>query len=161
MRYVKLFSNLFFVFVLVISLSSVRLIKAQMNSEKSAVEAANRSFYKAFSDESMKEMDMVWSHDAYVRAIHPISKDILNGWKAVGGSWEAVSKQYKDIKITASNMVVHIEGNVAWVSDYEHFQAMSGKKIVKLEATATNMFVKKDGKWWMVFHQATVPVKMG
>jgi hypothetical protein len=161
MRSLKLFSNMFFVFVLVISLSSIRSIKAQMNSEKSAVEAANRSFYKAFSDESMKEMDMVWSHSAYVRAIHPIAKDILTGWKAVSGSWEAVFKQYKDIKITASNMVVQIEGNVAWVSDYEHFQAMDGKKPVTLEATATNMFVKKDGKWWMVFHQATVPVKMG
>ena len=160
MRYVKLFSSLSFVFVLVISLSSVRSVKAQMNSEQSAVEAANRSFYQAFNDESMKEMDMVWSHSAYVRAIHPISKDILNGWKAVRGSWEAVFKHYKDVNITASNMVVHIEGNVAWVSDYEHFQAKSKNRPVKLEATATNMFVKKDGKWWMVFHQATVPVKM-
>jgi ketosteroid isomerase-like protein len=161
MRYIKLFSYSTFVFVLVISLGSISSIKAQMNSEQSAVEAANRAFYKAFGDESMKEMNMVWSHSEYVRAIHPNSKDILNGWKAVGGSWEAVFKHYKDIKITASNMVVHIEGNVAWVSDYEHFQAMDGKKPVTLEATATNMFVKKDGKWWMVFHQATVPVKMG
>jgi SnoaL-like domain len=161
MRYLKLFSNLFFVFVLVITLSSICLVKAQMNSDKSAVEAANRAFYKAFGDESMKEMDAVWSHSAYVRAIHPIAKDILNGWKAVRDSWMAVFNHYTDVKITASNMVVQIEGNVAWVSDYEHFSAMNGKRSVHLEATATNMFVKKDGKWWMVFHQATVPVKMG
>jgi ketosteroid isomerase-like protein len=161
MRYVKLFPSMFFVFVMVISLSSIRITKAQMNSEKSAVEAANRSFYKAFSDESLKEMDEVWSHSAYVRAIHPIAKDILTGWKAVRGSWEGVFNHYKDVKITASNMVVQIEGNVAWVSDYEDFHAMSGKNTVNLSATATNMFVKKDGKWWMVFHQATVPVKMG
>lgn len=135
-------------------------VKAQEKSESSKVEAANQSFYKAFNNESLKEMDEVWSHSSYVRAIQPISKDIFTGWKAVRGSWEGVFKALTNIKISASGQVIHVDGNVAWVSNYEEFQAQQGDKTVKLSATATNMFVKKDGKWKMVFHQATVPVKM-
>lgn len=156
----NLFVNFFFAVFLVSIFCFCQTANAQNKTEANKVEAANQSFYKAFSNKSLKEMDNVWSHSANVTAIHPESKKALVGWKAVKESWESVFKEYDSFKIEGVNPIVHVEGNAAWVTVHEVFQAKQGKKEMKGYATATNIFVKKDGKWLMVLHQATYPPKM-
>jgi ketosteroid isomerase-like protein len=152
--------NLFCIIVIVLVLSGIQSINAQKKTDKDKVLSANQSFYKAFSNEYIKEMDQVWSHNPYVSAIHPISKDVIIGWTGVRQSFEGVFKTYKHINIMAVSPTVHIEGNVAWVLENEEFEALQGDKTVKLTSAAINMFVKQAGKWLMVHHQATVPMPM-
>ena len=132
---------------------------AQQNSDSSKVEAANQSFYKAFSDESIKEMDQIWSHSSFASAIHPGSINIITGWKGVKESFESVFKTYEHVNITPKDPYVHVNGNIAWVLCHEEFQAQQGEKTVKLTAAAINIFLKESGKWLMIHHQATVPAK--
>jgi ketosteroid isomerase-like protein len=152
--------NLLCVIVIAFVLSGFQSINAQKKTDKDKVLSANQSFYKAFSNEDIKEMEQVWSHNPYVSAIHPISKDVIIGWSGVRESFDGVFKNYKHINIMAVSPTVHIEGNVAWVLENEEFEALQGEKTVKLTSAAINMFVKTGGKWLMVHHQATVPMPM-
>ena len=156
-------SNLVFKLLLVSAvvffISCYQNLNAQQNSDSSKVEAANQSFYKAFASEDIKAMEKVWSHSSYASSIHPISIDIIVGWEGVEESFVGVFSQYKNITIVPKDSKVHVEGNVAWVMDHEEFQAQMDGKTVNLRSAAINIFVKKSGKWLMIHHQATVPIK--
>ena len=160
MKHVKSVFNLFCVVGLVLVLNGFQSLNAQKKSDNDLVMSVNQSFYKAFKDGDINKMDQVWSHSSFVSAIHPISKDVIIGWKGVRESFEGVFKNYTHINIMSVNPKVHIEGNVAWVLENEEFEAQQGDKTVKLTSAATNMFVKKSGKWLMVHHQATVAIPM-
>jgi hypothetical protein len=160
MKHVKSVFNLFFVVGLVLVLNGFQSLNAQKKSDNDLVMSVNQSFYTAFKDGDINKMDQVWSHSSFVSAIHPISKDVIIGWKGVRESFEGVFKNYTHINIMFVNPKVHIEGNVAWVLENEEFEAQQGDKTVKLTSAATNMFVKKSGKWLMVHHQATVAIPM-
>jgi hypothetical protein len=152
--------NLFCIVVITILVNGFQGLNAQKKSDNDMVISANQSFYTAFSDEDINKMDHVWSHNPYVSAIHPISKDVIIGWQGVKDSFDGVFKNYTHVHITCVNPTVHIEGKVAWVLSNEDFSALQGDKPVKLTSAAINMFVKKSGKWLMVHHQATVPLAM-
>jgi SnoaL-like domain len=160
MKHVKSVFNLFCVVGLVLVLNGFQSLNAQKKSDNDLVMSVNQSFYTAFKDGDINKMDQVWSHSSFVSAIHPISKDVIIGWKGVRESFEGVFKNYTHINIMSVNPKVHIEGNVAWVLENEEFEAQQGDKTVKLTSAATNMFVKKSGKWLMVHHQATVAIPM-
>ena len=152
--------NLSWVFALVLLLNGFQSLNAQKKSDNDLMLKVNKSFYDAFSAGDINQMDQVWSHNSFVSAIHPISKDVIIGWQGVRESFVGVFKNYTHINIKAVNPTVHIEGNVAWVLENEDFTAMQGDKTMKLTSAAINMFVKKSGKWAMVHHQATVPIPM-
>jgi ketosteroid isomerase-like protein len=154
------FFRLFLISAIILLVNGHTNLKVQENSESSQVEAANQSFYKAFATENIDEMSQVWSHSSYVSAIHPISLDITVGWEGVKQTFVMVFGNYKNIVIVPKDIKVHVEGNVAWVMNHEEFQAMQGDKKVTLTSAAINIFVKTMGKWLMVHHQATVPVKL-
>ena len=160
MKKINLVFNLFWVIVLVWFINGFQSLNAQKKSDNDMVMSVNQSFYTAFKDGDINMMDKAWSHSSFVSAIHPISKDVIIGWKGVRESFEGVFKNYTHINIMSVNPTVHIEGNVAWVLCNEEFEAQQGDKNVKLTSAATNMFVKKSGKCLMVHHQATVPVPM-
>jgi ketosteroid isomerase-like protein len=160
MRKINLVFNLFGVATLVLLINGLQILNAQQKSDKNIVLSANQSFYKAFQDENINQLDKIWSHDSFVSAIHPISKDVIIGWQGVKESFEEVFKNYTNITIKPVNPQVHIEGNVAWVLENEDFTAKQGDKTIKIESGATNIFVKKAGKWLMVHHQATVAASL-
>ena len=151
--------NLFSLLVLALLINGFQSLNAQKKSDNDLVMSANQSFYTAFSEGDINKMDKVWSHNPYVSAIHPISKDVIIGWKGVRESFDGVFKNYTHIHITEVNTTAHIEGNVAWVLGNEEFTALQGDKPAKLTSAAINIFVKKSGNWLMVHHQATVPVQ--
>ena len=152
--------TLFWAVGLALTINGFQSLNAQKKSDNNMVMSVNQAFYTAFKDGDIDKMDKTWSHSSFVSAIHPISKDVIIGWKGVRASFEGVFKNYTHINIMSVNPVVHVEGNVAWVLCNEEFEAQQGDKNVKLTSAATNMFVKKSGKWLMVHHQATVPIPM-
>jgi ketosteroid isomerase-like protein len=156
MKHFKFVFDLFCVVCLVLLVSGYQRISAQPKSDNDKVITANQSFYTAFKEGNINKMDKVWSHSTYVSAIHPISKNVIVGWKGVRESFDGVFKGYTNINIEPINLTVHVEGNVAWVLQNEEFSAQQGDKTVKLTSGATNMFVKTAGKWLMVHHQASV-----
>jgi len=160
MKQLNIMFNLFCIVGLTLLLNGFQSLNAQKKSDNDMVMSVNQSFYTAFKDGDINKMDQVWSHSSFVSAIHPISKDAIIGWKGVRESFEGVFKNYTHINIMSVNPKVHIEGNVAWVLENEEFEAQQGDKTVKLTSAATNMFVKKSGKWLMVHHQATVAIPM-
>ena len=159
MKQFKIAFNLSWVVCLILFVSGFQNLKAQ-DSDSAMVLAQNQAFYNAFKSADIKKMDKVWTHNEFVSAIHPISKDVILGWKGVRDSFEGVFKNYTGIDIKPVNQIVHVEGNVAWVLQNEDFTAMQGDKKIKLESGATNIFIKNFGKWLMVHHQATVAMKM-
>ena len=160
MKYVNFVFNLYCVIGVALLLNGFQSLNAQKKSDTDMVLSVNQSFYSAFASGDINKMDKVWSHDSFVSAIHPISKDVIIGWQGVKDSFDGVFKNYSHINIVAVNPTAHVEGNVAWVLENEDFTAQQGDKTVKLTSAAINMFVKKSGKWLMVHHQATVPMPM-
>jgi SnoaL-like domain len=158
MKQVSYLLNLFWLVGVVLLINGFHSVNAQKKSDNDKVLSANQSFYTAFSDGDINKMDHVWSNGSFVSAIHPISKDVITGWKGVRESFDGVFKNYTHIHILSVNPIVHVEGNVAWVLCNEDFSALQGDKPVKLFSAANNIFVKKSGKWLMVHHQATVPI---
>jgi ketosteroid isomerase-like protein len=158
MRKNKVTLNLFWVLGLVLLLTGFQNLNAQ-KKDNDLVLAANKSFYTAFRSEDISKMDQVWSHSDFVSAIHPMDKAATIGWDGVRIGFVEVFKVYNKINITPVNPIVHVEGNVAWVLETEDFEAMVGDKTVTLTAGATNIFLKQSGKWMMIHHQATVPMK--
>jgi hypothetical protein len=159
MKQFKIIFNLSWVVCLVLIVGGLQNLNAQ-DSDSAMVMSENQAFYYAFKNADIKKMDKVWVHNNFVSSIHPMSTKIILGWKDVRDSFDGVFKNYTSIDIKPVNIVVHIEGNIAWVLQNEDFTAMQGNKKIKLESGATNIFIKNFGKWLMVHHQATVAMKM-
>jgi ketosteroid isomerase-like protein len=114
-------------------------------SEQAAVLFANDAFYVAFAVCDFPAMDALWSRRQSVTCIHP-------GWSALAGrdpvmeSWRSILANPNAPRIGCRNAVAHVLGDTAYVVCYE---AIDGSFLV-----ATNLFVREDGGWKMVHHQA-------
>lgn len=106
--------------------------------------AANQAFYDAFLAEDEDAMEALWARRAPVACIHP-------GWTALIGrprvmaSWRAIMAGGAPALRCASPRV-HQLGDVAYVICDE---LVAGGRLV-----ATNVFVREDGQWRIVHHQA-------
>ena len=115
-----------------------------MNDEQ-AVLFANEAFYRAFDDGDAGAMDDVWARDAPVACIHP-------GWGAISGrenvmeSWRAILTGSNRPAIESLAATAFVYGDTAFVICYESLD--EGLLI------ATNVFVREEGAWKMVHHQA-------
>lgn len=114
-------------------------------SEQIAVLFANEAFYVAFATRDYPAMDALWSGRERVSCIHP-------GWNALAGrdtvmeSWRAILANPGAPQIGCRDAIAHVLGDTAYVVCYE---AIDGGFLV-----ATNVFVREDGGWKMVHHQA-------
>lgn len=120
-------------------------------TEKDAVLAANLEFYRAFTNQDLEAMDELWSRRAMVLCTHP-------GWTPLAGR-EAVMASWRDI-------LGHPEAPAVMCNDDQAF--LYGEVAVVLceeelpggRLAATNIFLKEDGHWRMVHHQAS-PILIG
>ncbi len=114
-------------------------------SDEQAVLFANEAFYRAFDDGDAGAMDDVWARDAPVACLHP-------GWAAIAGrenvreSWHAILTGSNRPAIESLAATVFAYGDTAFVICYESLD--EGLLI------ATNVFVREEGAWKMVHHQA-------
>jgi ketosteroid isomerase-like protein len=119
-------------------------------TESDAVLAANLDFYRAFATRDIAAMDRLWSRKATVLCTHP-------GWLPLAGR-EAVMESWRNIlgNPEAPNVMCHddsafLYGTMAMVLCEEE---VSGGHLA-----ATNVFMKEDGTWRLVHHQAS-PILM-
>jgi len=114
-------------------------------NDSDAVLAANLEFYRAFSARDLVAMDALWARQAPVICIHP-------GWPpladrdSVMESWHGILANPDSPRITCFDERVMMYGEAALVVCEEE---LGGGTLI-----ASNFFVREDGAWRLVHHQA-------
>jgi ketosteroid isomerase-like protein len=115
-------------------------------TESDAVLASNLEFYRAFTTHDLAAMERVWATKATILCTHPgwlplAGRDaVMESWRQILGSPEAPS-------VMCHDDVAYLYGTMAVVVCEEE---LSGGNL-----TATNLFIKEDGRWRLVHHQAS------
>ena len=118
-------------------------------SETAAVLIANDAFYHAFAAKNIDIMESLWAREAQVTCIHP-GWGLLSGREDVIESWRDILDNPNDTNIRCRHATARLFGNLAYVVCHEVLD--QGFLI------ATNVFVREDGAWKMVHHQAGTAV---
>ena len=114
-------------------------------SDLDAVLFANEAFYDAFARRDIDAMDDLWAVSVPVCCIHP-------GWGAIYErddvieSWRAIFSGGTSPAINCIAPRIHFYGEAAFVVCFE---GVHGDHLI-----ATNYFVRENGLWKMVHHQA-------
>ena len=117
-----------------------------MTSRDSAeVLVANEAFYRAFSERDTRAMDELWAKSSPVACIHPGWAPLI-GRSRVMASWRGVLENPRSPIVRCVEPTAHVLADTAFVICYE---ALGGAKLA-----ATNVFVREDGAWRLVHHQA-------
>jgi hypothetical protein len=115
-----------------------------MSSPEVEVLAANQAFYEAFARGSFADVDALWAKRAPVACVHP-------GWDALHGRAEVMASFRSILEnggptVSCARPTAYVLGESAYV--------VCGENVGEAELVATNLFVREDGAWRMVFHQA-------
>ena len=122
-----------------------------MPTDESEVLAQNQAFYDAFGRGDYPAVDGLWAKDSPVACIHP-GWEPLHGRVDVMASFRAILRAPTPPGITCLRPAATVLGEVAFVICAE---VVDGSTLV-----ATNVFVREDGRWKLVHHQAG-PVSAG
>lgn len=114
-------------------------------SEEKALLAANEAFYQAFSARDLEAMKAVWAQRAPTACIHPGWGPLVERDKVIE-SWAEILSGPNSPRITCHGARAFQFGDSAFVICFE---AVQGAYLI-----ATNVFVKEDGAWRLVHHQA-------
>jgi len=129
-----------------------------------AVLQVNSAFYRAFSEKDYDAMEKLWLKDGSALCIHP-SHTPLVGANAVLMNWKKMfdssNGSFQRSWMIPSGIRLSVKGATAIITCDEEVYCrrfVRGKKrqtelINKL--TATNIFRKVDGQWYMVHHHAS------
>ncbi|HXW16099.1 MAG TPA: nuclear transport factor 2 family protein [Terriglobia bacterium] len=123
-------------------------------TDEEEVLAANRTFYTALHTLDISLMAQVWLHENWVKCLHP-GWDLLLGWDEVHGSWEEIFRSTDQMMVSISRPLVHVAGDVAWVSCLENVTTASPKNFSSALVEATNIFQRRQGRWLLVHHHTT------
>ena len=107
--------------------------------------AANEAFYGAFARRDYAVMEALWARTAPVACIHP-GWDPLFSRETVLESWRAILDGARTPAVGCSRARAFVLGEAAYVVCTE---SIGGADLV-----ATNVFVREDGAWRLVHHQA-------
>jgi len=124
------------------------------DDELTRVEEANARFYRAFESLDLREMEGVWASGEHVRCVHP-GWGLLTGWEAVRASWETIFKNTAEIRFSVTDVLVQVEGDLAWVTCTENILSQASGNISVATVLATNIFERHDEGWLMVHHHAS------
>jgi ketosteroid isomerase-like protein len=131
--------------------------RAQPPSDEQAVKAANQAFYTAASARDLVQMEAVWAHEPYVRAIHPMNMHVDAGWEAVRLGWQKLFGAFTEIEVSMPEPSLRVGDEIAWVTGEEPFRARrSSGEEVSATLLATSVFEKSGDRWLMVHHHVSV-----
>ncbi|NEP02292.1 MAG: nuclear transport factor 2 family protein [Symploca sp. SIO2E9] len=123
-------------------------------SDKEAVLAANVDFYRAFSNQDLSSMSLLWWQGSTSLCIHPGSQ-VLMGWEAIQASWESIFRNTDSVEIDIEIIKAEIDQALAYVVVREIvLQSSRGRKL-KAQSIATNLFQKMAQKWYLVHHHGS------
>jgi uncharacterized protein (TIGR02246 family) len=119
-----------------------------------AIEEANIRFYRALESGDLERMEEVWAHEDWVRCVHP-GWDLLTGWQRVRESWQMIFEGGQKMRASPSEVWIHTTGDLAVVTCTENITVFNEASFDSAQATATNLFVRRQGSWLMVHHHAS------
>jgi ketosteroid isomerase-like protein len=130
--------------------------KAQQIDDVDQIESLSRAFIATISSRDIQAMDKIWADKPYATFIGPLSTTIVVGWEGVQKAWEMRFSQFDRVTISAPELHIHTNGNVAWAVGIEKVQLLrKNGETLSFDAFVTNVFEKEGGRWLMVSHQAT------
>lgn len=109
--------------------------------------AANRAFYAAFHRRDARAMQALWALRAPIACIHP-------GWPPLTER-EMVLQSWKDILGNPASPKVEPRGEQALLLGPGTAMVILVEVIGDQALAATNVFVREDGDWRLVHHQAS------
>ena len=131
-------------------------------SEIKKIKASNDAYYKALSARDMRAMEKVWTCAADNMLIAPPADPrVYVGWSAIKRNWEAYWTRFAEYRVTMRVNKVNVSEPVAWVHGIEtsHRRTKSGE-VSSSHNYGTNIFVHRNDRWLMVFHQVVaIPEK--
>jgi ketosteroid isomerase-like protein len=116
------------------------------DTDTDAVLAANLDFYQAFTSQDFAAMTRIWAQRAPVTCIHP-------GWSAIAGR-AAVLESWRDILGNPEAPSVACHDDEAFLHG-EFALVLCEEEVSGGHLAASNVFVREDGEWRMVHHQAS------
>mmetsp|Transcript_11199 Transcript_11199/g.17320 ORF Transcript_11199/g.17320 Transcript_11199/m.17320 type:complete len:556 (-) Transcript_11199:76-1743(-) len=129
-----------------------------------AVLQVNSAFYDAFEKKNYSIMEKLWLHDATSLCIHPSHKPLV-GADAVLESWKLMFQSsagdFQQSWMVPSNIRLVVRGVTAVITcdeDVYSRRFVRGKKRetdLTNKLTATNIFRKVNGQWYIVYHHAS------
>lgn len=116
-----------------------------MNKKTEAILKINEAFYDAFARSDYQTMDALWARDHEVAVIHP-------GWDPLHGR-DAVMDSWRRILAGPPSPGSHCKEAIAYVMTETAF-VICTECLPEVDLVATNVFVKEQGEWRQVHHQA-------
>ena len=131
---------------------------AQSSSDSEAIKAANTGFYAALSARDANALDRVWDHDGQVFNIFAVSKAPMVGWNSVRSGYDDLFSRFPELSVSMADPLILQNADSALVIGVEsqRVRLPSGETASAL-LPATNVFVKRNGRWLMVHHQSSRP----
>ncbi|HSO73939.1 MAG TPA: nuclear transport factor 2 family protein [Blastocatellia bacterium] len=121
---------------------------------ETSIEEANTRFYRALESGDLERMEEVWAHEDWVRCVHP-GWDLLTGWNRVRESWLMIFEGGQKMRASPSDVWVHSTGEIGVVTCTENITVFNEASFDSAQATATNLFIRRQGRWLMVHHHAS------
>lgn len=118
---------------------------AEAMTDQDAVLSANLEFYRAFTARDVAAMDALWARAAPVACLHP-GWAALTDRAAIIASWKAILTNPNAPRIACFDERAFLYGDAALVLCEEE---LGGGTLA-----ASNFFVREDGAWRIVHHQA-------
>lgn len=113
-------------------------------SQTAAVLDANEAFYRALREGDLDAMEALWARGRQVSCMHPDGPAIF-GRGAVMASWRIILRHHPP-EVRAWDARAIITGRTAMV--------LCRERIGPIELMASNAWVREEGAWRMVSHQA-------
>lgn len=131
---------------------------AQPADEAEKVKAANHAYYEALSARDIGAMERVWSRtNAATNVAPPVRLAAHVGWDAVRKNYQDFWNTLDELTVSMPEPTIHLNGNVAWVYGVENANRRTkGGQSSGGANFGTSIFVKEQGRWLMIFHEAAL-----
>ena len=133
-----------------------KLSSPHASSEIEKIKTSNAAYYNALSARDLHAMEKVWTCAADDILIAPPNDPHVHvGWMAIKRNWAAYWPLFDRYSVSMKVNKVNISGPVAWVHGIETSRRLKKSgEVSGSENFGTNIFVNRNGRWLMVFHQA-------
>ena len=125
-----------------------------LRTDEEEVLLANRAFYQALRELDLSQMESLWLHEDWVKCLHP-GWELLMGWDELRHSWQEIFRNTQQMLVSISRALVKVSGDTGWVSCLENVTSAYEGGFTSALVEATNIFVRRHGKWLMVHHHTT------